>query len=106
MRLDIIRRVLTHWFNVKPVIALGITDIDDKIVTKSRLQAVDFQEISKKYEHEFFRDMKKLNVLEPHFILRVTEHIPEIIRFVESIVQKGHAYSLNDGMYLATPKVH
>lgn len=99
VRLDIINRVLRHWFGVKPIVALGMTDIDDKIIAKSKQIGWDVNQVAQKYELEFSQDMKRLNVLEPHFILRVTEHIPEIINFIQTILTKGHAYELNGKIY-------
>jgi len=97
VRLDIIRRVLKKWFNLSPVFAMGITDIDDKIVKKCLEQKVSSSELSKKYELEFFRDMKMLNVLEPDFVLRVTDHMPQIIHFIDKLIENNHAYVSEQG---------
>jgi cysteinyl-tRNA synthetase len=57
---DIIRRIMTNYFgyNVKQV--MNITDIDDKIIRKAIEQDVDYLKISRKYETEFFEDMRRL----------------------------------------------
>lgn len=57
---DIIRRIMTNYFgyNVKQV--MNITDIDDKIIRKAIEQDVEYLKISRKYETEFFEDMRRL----------------------------------------------
>lgn len=100
---DIIRRILTKHFGYQVNFAMGITDVDDKIIKKgkekncSSLQ--DFLLLAYNYELEFFRDMDQLNVERPHATLRVTEHIPDILQFIERLVDKKHAYIAKDGVY-------
>jgi len=62
--------------------AMNITDIDDKIIRKANEIGGQFTEISRKYETEFFEDMKNLNVELPDVITRVSEFVPEIIAFI------------------------
>ena len=57
---DIIRRIMTNYFGLNVKQVMNITDIDDKIIRKSIEQNVDYLQISRKYETEFFEDMKKL----------------------------------------------
>ncbi|KAK6640914.1 hypothetical protein RUM44_012612 [Polyplax serrata] len=97
VRFDIIRRILENFFNVKPVIAIGVTDIDDKIIKRSKQLNTDCKSLAKKYELEFFDNLKELNVLPPAFVLRVTDHIEEIINFISVIIEKEHAYATDDG---------
>lgn len=78
---------------------MNITDVDDKIIRKSQEQNVEFTEISRKYENEFMEDMKKLNVGLPTVITRVSEYMPEIIAYIEKIIQNGFAYESNGSVY-------
>lgn len=48
--------------------------------------------LSEKYEKEFFEDLKRLNVLPPLITPKVSQYIPNIISFVEKIMDKGFAY--------------
>lgn len=43
------------------------------------------------------QDLRDLNVLEPDEVTRVTEYGPEIVQFVEKIVQNGFGYVTSDG---------
>lgn len=80
---DIMRRIMTNYFgyNVKQV--MNITDIDDKIIRKAIEQDVEYIQISRKFETEFFEDMRRLGCQLPDQITRVSEFIPEIVQFIE-----------------------
>ncbi|KAM3567087.1 hypothetical protein VYU27_010762, partial [Nannochloropsis oceanica] len=43
--------------------------------------------------------MKALGILPPHVLTRVSEYVPEIITFIETLVQKGYAYESNGSVY-------
>lgn len=64
-----------------------------------------FRECSSYWEAQFDNDMKNLNVLEPTIVTRVSEYIPEIVSFVEKIIERGYAYATTDGsVYFNTSK--
>lgn len=56
-----------------------------------------YLELTQKFERRFFEDMDALNVLPPDQVTRVTEYVPEIVRFVEKIVANGFGYGCPDG---------
>lgn len=106
---DIMRRILSNHFGFDLSFAMGMTDVDDKIINKG-LQAkcatmMDFILLANRYELEFFQDMDRLQVLRPHATLRVTEHIPEIIAFIQTLLDKGHAYQSKDGVYFKVSSI-
>lgn len=92
MKLDIIQRILTDYFQIDLVTAMNITDIDDKIIKRSEEAGTSWSEISRKYEAEFWDDLQKLNIRKPDVKVRVTEHIPKIVSFIEKLLCDGHAY--------------
>lgn len=100
---DIIRRTMVDYFNIRMNYAMGITDIDDKIINKGRASGMvtwgEMQTMVRRLEDDFFRDMDALNVLRPDTVLRVTEHIPEIITYITKLVELKSAYVANDGVY-------
>lgn len=102
---DIIRRLLQDYFHIPVRFAMGMTDIDDKIITKGStigLKTIDeYKQFTRRMEREFVADMDALNVQRPDATLRVTEHIPEIIEFVTTLIKAGHAYVATDGVYFA-----
>jgi cysteinyl-tRNA synthetase len=56
-----------------------------------------FTKLTQKYEARFTEDMRNLNVLDPDVITRVTEFGPQIIKYVEKILNNGFAYVTSDG---------
>jgi cysteinyl-tRNA synthetase len=114
---DIIRRILTDHFGLTIDFAMGITDIDDKIINRCKelkqgskttsaaneamvdYREGGFEQLATSFEYDFFEDMDALHVKRPNAVLRVTEHIPEIIEFINTLVKKGFAYATQDGVY-------
>ena len=58
-----------------------------------------FNKLSQHWESEFHKDMDALNVLRPNVLTRVSEYVPEIIAFVEKIIENGLAYESNGSVY-------
>jgi cysteinyl-tRNA synthetase len=94
---------LSDFFNVRLSYAMGITDIDDKIIAKAKSLGYNdwphMRSLVRQLENDFFRDMDRLNVQRPDSVLRVTEHIPDILRYIQQLIDKGSAYVTQDGVY-------
>lgn len=58
-----------------------------------------FTNVTKFWEDDFMDDMDTLNVVRPDVLTRVTEYVPQIVKFVEQIVQKGFAYEADGSIY-------
>ncbi|KAK3984914.1 tRNA synthetases class I (C) catalytic domain-containing protein [Cladorrhinum sp. PSN332] len=58
-----------------------------------------FTDLTQAMERAFETDMQALNVLPPNQITRVTEYVPQIVKFVEQIVEKGFAYEADGSVY-------
>lgn len=98
---DVIRRILTHYFKIDVVFAMGMTDIDDKIINKANERKLPWLDLAKEMEFSFQKDMDSLNVLKPDSILRVSEHIDEIIEYIKTIEKNGKAYITDSGVYFS-----
>jgi len=101
---DILKRIMTDYFGYNVKLVMNITDIDDKIIRKANEQNISFEEISRKYEGEFLEDMKRLNVSLPDSITRVSEFVPEIVSFIEKIIENGYAYESKGSVYFDVSK--
>jgi len=77
----------------------NITDIDDKIIAKARKERIFWKDLSRKFEKEYLKDMKVLNINSVTKYARATSHIKEIISQVKRLLKKGFAYQIKDGIY-------
>lgn len=100
--LDITRRILSDYFGYNILVAQNVTDIDDKIIIRSAERNVPFLELASRYEVEFFEDMASLGVQLPNMVTRVSEYVPEIVDFVETLIAKGVAYESGGSVYFDT----
>ncbi len=88
------RYLVLRGYHVKHVV--NITDIDDKIINRAREEGRDWREIADTYTRDYMETLEKLNVqvdLHP----RVTDHIKEIIDFIQILIDKGYAYIAPSG---------
>ena len=77
----------------------NFTDIDDKILVISDSEGVDFSVVANRNINDYLEVMDAMNVLRADHYPRVTETIPEIIDMISKLVEKGHAYVGDDGVY-------
>ncbi len=100
---DIIYRYLRHsGYDVTYV--RNYTDVDDKIINRANREGVDFREVTERFIAEFDRDMAALGVAVPTCQPKATEHIDDIIRIVQTLVDKGFAYQAGGDVYFNVEK--
>lgn len=100
---DTMRRYLEYiGFEVNFV--QNFTDIDDKIIKQSIEEGVDAIAVANKYIDEYFVDARGLDVRDATTHPKVSDNIPEIIKFVEELVDKGFAYESEGDVYFRTNK--
>jgi cysteinyl-tRNA synthetase len=93
---DLLRRYLKQHYTLRHV--MNITDVDDKIIRNSAQAGVSINEYTKKYQDAFLEDAEALSIEKPE-IVRATEHIDQMARFIQQLVDKGFAYRTEDGSY-------
>ncbi|MBD3273024.1 cysteine--tRNA ligase [Candidatus Dependentiae bacterium] len=97
---DVLFRLL-KFLNYDVTYVRNITDIDDKILNKAKKEGdlKKYKEIAQKYTQAFHEDMQFLNNLKPSLEPKVTDNINDIIEFIKILIDKGHAYILDNDVY-------
>lgn len=112
--MDTLRRVLQYnGYELNHV--MNITDVghlesdsdegEDKMEKAARKENKDPYEIAKYYTEIFFKDMERLQIQRPETIAKATEHIPEMLEFVQGLVKNGYAYETSRGIYFDISKL-
>lgn len=94
---DLIQRTLRDHFHIQLVTAMNVTDVDDKIIERSMQLGEPWQRLTQRYESDFWSDLAQLGCAQPNVKLRVSEHMPQIVAFVQRLLDGGHAYAADDG---------
>ena len=95
---DVIVRFLRYvGYDVKYV--RNVTDIDDKIILRSQEEGIGAQELADKYATEYAKDMAALLIEEPDVAPRVSDHVPQIIELIETLIAKDLAYDVDGDVY-------
>ena len=101
---DTLRRYLLYkGMDVRYV--QNYTDIDDKIINKAKEEGVSIDKITEKFIKAYEEDSIGLNVLEDHTNHpRATEHIDDMIAFIEGLIEKDAAYAVEGDVYFDVSK--
>ena len=111
---DILRRVLKYnGYKIKH--AMNITDVghlvsdgdegEDKMLKSAREEQKSPIEIAEHYTQLFFNDLKDLNIEIPEIVCKATEHIKEMLEYVEKLIEKGYAYETSTAIYFDISKL-
>jgi cysteinyl-tRNA synthetase len=93
---DLLRRWLEYrGFKVTQV--MNLTDVDDRTIKAAKKQGKPLKEITEGYAKAFFEDLATLNIEKAEHYPRATEHVPEMVRLVKTLLEKGFAYKAEDG---------
>ena len=92
------------YLNYSVLFVRNITDIDDKIIEKSNEKNISYRELGEKVWKEFDLAHENLNCLVPDMEPRATAYIPEIIQYIEKLIQNGFGYVTNSGVYYDVSK--
>ena len=95
---DVIRRYLEHrGFTVHHVV--NFTDVDDKVIARAEKLGRDALQLSAQLADEFLGQLQALNVQPATEYPRVTQTIPEIIAFIQGLIDGEHAYAADGDVY-------
>ena len=79
----------------------NFTDVDDKIIKSAQDRGITWKELADEYIAGYYTVMDALNVRRVDHYPRVSDHMPEIINMVETLIQKDHAYAIDGDVYFA-----
>ncbi len=79
----------------------NFTDVDDKIINRAAELSTDWKALAEKYIQAFHKDMDALHVQRADFEPKATAHIEDMIRVVETLIRKGHAYAVDGDVFFS-----
>ena len=95
---DTVKRYLTYsGYEVTWVV--NITDVDDKLINKSRERGIPMSQIAVEMTADYLSNLRELGVNQIDHLPRATDHMPQIIRFIETLVDKGYAYEVEGDVF-------
>ncbi len=111
---DVLRKVLRYnGYKIKH--AMNITDVghlvsdgdegEDKMLKSAREEHKTPLEIAKYYTDLFFQDLKYLNIETPEIVCKATDHIPEMLEYVQKLIKNGYAYETSTAIYFDVSKL-
>lgn len=102
---DVLRRFLEYiGYDVKFV--QNFTDVDDKIINCSLEEGITAAQVADKYIAEYFTDADALGIRRADVHPRVSDHMPEIIKIIETLEEKGLAYNVDGNVYYQVDHFH
>ncbi|MMZ46878.1 Cysteine--tRNA ligase [compost metagenome] len=98
---DVVRRYFAYR-GYEVTYVQNFTDVDDKIIKKAEETGMSVEKVAETFIAAFVEDVRALGIKEADIHPKVTEHIPEIISFIEGLIEKGHAYVAGGDVYFRT----
>jgi cysteinyl-tRNA synthetase len=92
---DLLCRAL-RWLGFEVHQVMNLTDVDDKTIRGARERGVALDDFTAEYIASFRADLERLHVEPAAIYPRATEHVPEMVAMIETLVAKGFAYT-SDG---------
>ncbi|MDR3449234.1 MAG: cysteine--tRNA ligase [Alphaproteobacteria bacterium] len=101
---DTLNRLLRRHYP-KVTYVRNITDVDDKIMAKAKETGEPIDTITARTTQAFHDDMGALNALPPDIEPRATQHIPQMIAMIETLIKKKHAYAADGHVLFNVPSM-
>lgn len=101
---DLVRRLL-EANNIEVVHVMNITDIDDRTVNAAISSGEDLRSLTGRYAQAFHEDMARLCIRPAEHFPRASDHVDEMIRITERLMEKGLAYVIHGSVYFDVSKL-
>ncbi|HJF47987.1 MAG: cysteine--tRNA ligase [Limosilactobacillus oris] len=82
----------------------NFTDVDDKMIKAAHEQGITVPQLADKFIQAFMADTTAVNIEPATKHPRATENIPDIIAFVQTLIEKGYAYESDGDVYYRARK--
>lgn len=103
---DILFRLLREIYGFDHVTyARNITDIEDKIMAAADAEGVSIEVITERYAAAYSEEMLAMGALQPTLTPKATEHLPEMIRMMQRLMEQGHAYEAEGHVMFNVPSM-
>lgn len=100
---DTVKRYLTYCgYDVTWVV--NITDVDDKLIVRSKERGISMFQLATQMTADYLSNLQALGVDQIDRMPRATDSMPEIIRFVEELIERGHAYASGGDVFFDVTK--
>lgn len=100
---DTVKRFLAYsGYNVNWVV--NITDVDDKLIAKSRSRGIPVSQIATEMTADYLANLRELGVDQINHMPRATDHMNQIIAFIETLEEKGYAYAVDGDVFFDVMK--
>lgn len=83
---------------------MNVTDVEDKIINRANASGEDPLKMADKFTKEFMSDMGALGITSVNLYAKASEHIPEIIAQISTLIAKGFAYQVEGDVYYDVSK--
>ena len=100
---DLLRRSL-RYLGYEVTQVMNLTDVDDKTILGAHQAGVSLAAYTEPFISTFLRDLAALHVERVEHFPRATEHVPAMIRLVETLVAKGYAYVSDGSVFFSIAK--
>ena len=93
---DMLKRYLKYsGYEVNHI--MNITDVDDKTIRESQKEGKSLKDFTEFYTKALFDDRDSLNIIPANTYTKATEYIEEMVKIIETLIDKGYAYKTDDG---------
>ena len=95
---DVLRRYL-EWSGYAVTFVQNFTDIDDKMIDRANREGITVAQLAERFIAEYYQDADALGIRRATINPRATDHMPEIIELVKTLIEKKHAYEIQGDVF-------
>ena len=100
---DTVKRYL-RYSGYDVTLVVNITDVDDKLIKKSVERDLPMSQIATEMTADYLSNLKELGVNQIDHLPRATDHMQQIVAFIQTLEEKGHAYAVDGDVFFDVAK--